>query len=52
MQNIFKETAQNIRIIRDLVETEELEEEKYELITFKEESGFISDLIKDLEEIA
>ena len=51
MQDIFKETAQNIRTIRDLVETEKLEdEEQYPLDSFRYNQGFIGDLLKELDD--
>lgn len=53
MQSLLKETAQNIRIIRDMVETGKLQDEKkYPLSTFRNEQGIISDLINDLNNCA
>lgn len=50
MENLFKETAENIREIRDLVEHDVLNEEKYPLDSFRYNSGFIMDLLKELDD--
>lgn len=50
MEKLFEETIQNIRKIRYLVEMGVFEDdEKYPLYCFKENQGFIGDLIKELE---
>ena len=51
MQNLFKETEQNLRIIKDLVEAGKLQdEEKYPLDSFRYNQGFIEDLLKELDD--
>jgi len=49
MHEVLVKAKESISTIRDLVEND-LVDEKYELIIFREESGVISDLLSDLNE--
>lgn len=49
MHEVLVKAKESISTIRDLVENN-LVDEKYELIIFREEPGIISDLLSDLNE--
>lgn len=49
MHEVLVKAKESISTIRDLVEND-LVDEKYELIIFREEPGVISDLLSDLNE--
>lgn len=48
--NLLKNVLEGIKRIRDLVEHDALDEDKYPLEIFRTEAGIIQDLIDDLQE--
>lgn len=50
MVDLLKNVAKGIKRIRDLVEHDALDKEKYPLEVFRNDSGIIQDIINDLNE--
>lgn len=50
MVDLLKNVLEGIKRIRDLVEHDALDEDKYPLEIFRTEAGIIQDLIDDLQE--
>ena len=50
MVDLLKNVAKGIKRIRDLVEHDALDKEKYPLEIFRNDSGIIQDIINDLNE--